>query len=102
MKQYREVQYFSGKEAVLEAAHEKLSALKEITSFDVSTGVLETDYKIRFEECHKRVSLHQCLCIFLGNFMILHQLCRIYNVGNKRMIVDNEFLSVPFQCEFIK
>jgi hypothetical protein len=56
MKQYKEVQYFSGKEAALEAAHEELSALKEITSFDVSTGMLETDYKIRFEECHKRVS----------------------------------------------
>jgi hypothetical protein len=102
MKQYREFQYFAGKEATLEAAHEELSALKEITSFDVSTGMLETDYKIRFEECHKRVSLHQCLCIFLGNFTILHQLYRVSNVGNKRLIFDNEFLLVPFQCEFIK
>lgn len=97
MKQYREVQYFSGKEAALEAAHEELSALKEITSFDVSTGMLETDYKIRFEECHKRVSLHQCLCIFLGNSRILHQLYRIYSVGNKRVSFDNEFLLVRFQ-----
>ncbi|KDR24080.1 hypothetical protein L798_09415 [Zootermopsis nevadensis] len=43
------------KEAALEAALEELSALKEITSFDVSSGVLETDYKTRFEECCKRL-----------------------------------------------
>jgi hypothetical protein len=83
----------------LEAAHEELSTLKEITSFDVSTGMLETDYKIRFEECHKRVSLHQCLCIFHGNFIVFHQL---YSVGNNRMIIGNEFLLVCCECELLK
>ncbi|XP_033609685.1 A-kinase anchor protein 9 isoform X6 [Cryptotermes secundus] len=53
LKQLEDI--LSGKEAALEAAHEELSALKEITSFDASTGMLETDYKNRFEECHKRL-----------------------------------------------
>jgi hypothetical protein len=60
------VNIFPGKDAALEAAHEELHVLKEITSFDVSTGVLETDYKQHLEEYHKRVSLHHCLHIFLG------------------------------------
>jgi hypothetical protein len=56
--------FFSG----VEAAHEKLSAVKEISSFDASTGMLETDYKTHFEECRKRVRLRQCLDIFLYLF----------------------------------
>jgi hypothetical protein len=72
MKKYKEIQYFSGKEAALEAAHEELSALREITSFDVSTGMLDTDYKIRFEECHKRVSLHT-LMLHLSSRCLKHQ-----------------------------
>lgn len=60
--------FFSGKEAALEAAHEELSALKEMTSFDVSTGVLETDCKTRFEECRKRVRWNQCLDVLLHLF----------------------------------
>lgn len=61
--------FLSGKEAALEAALEELSALKEITSFDVSSGVLETDYKTRFEECCKRVRWPHCLHIFLNIFI---------------------------------
>ena len=45
-----------GKEAALEAAYEELSALKEISSLDLSSGMLETDYKTRLEEYQKRVS----------------------------------------------
>jgi hypothetical protein len=55
---------FSGKDAALEAAREELRALKEITSFDVSAGVLETDYKLHLEEYHKRVSWYHCHHIF--------------------------------------
>ena len=60
------VNIFPGKDAALEAAHEELHALKEITSFDVSTGMLETDYKLHLEGYHKRVSWHHCHHIFLG------------------------------------
>ena len=60
------VNIFPGKDAALEAAHEELRALKEIRSFDVSTGMLETDYKLHLEEYHKRVSWHHCQYIFLG------------------------------------
>jgi hypothetical protein len=80
MKEYKEIQYFPGKEAALEAAHEELSALKEITSFDASTSMLETDYKIRLEECHTRVSLHYFLHIFRDNFTV-HQLCNVIDPG---------------------
>ncbi|XP_069680061.1 A-kinase anchor protein 9-like isoform X4 [Periplaneta americana] len=45
----------SGKEAALEAAHEELSALKEISSLDASSGMLDTDYKTHLEEYHKRL-----------------------------------------------
>jgi len=65
-KMQASVTVFPGKDAALEAAHEELRALKEITSFDVSAGMLETDYKLRLEECHKRVSWHHCRHIFLG------------------------------------
>jgi hypothetical protein len=60
------VNIFPGKDAALEAAHEELRALKEITSFDVSTGMLETDYKLCLEEYRKRVSWCHCHHIFMG------------------------------------
>jgi hypothetical protein len=59
------VNIFAGKDAALEAAQEELRALKEITSFDVSTGMLESDYKTHLEEYRKRVSWHHCLYVFL-------------------------------------
>ena len=65
-KMQTSVNIFPGKDAALEAAHEELCALKEITSFDVSTGMLETDYKLHLEGYHKRVSWHHCHLIFLG------------------------------------
>jgi len=65
-KMQTSVNTFPGKDAALEAAHEELRALKEITSFDVSTGMLETDYKLHLEEYHKRVSWHHHHHIFLG------------------------------------
>jgi hypothetical protein len=65
------VNIFSGKDAALEAAYEELRALKEITSFDVSTGILETDYKIHLEEYHKRVGWHHCHHIFGGVLYIM-------------------------------
>ena len=67
-KMQTSVNIFPGKDAALEAAHEELRALKEITSFDVSTGMLETDYKLHLEEYHKRVSWNHCHHIF-GGFM---------------------------------
>jgi hypothetical protein len=60
------VSIFSGKDAALEAAQEELRALNEITSFDVSTGMLENDYKTHLEEYRKRVSWHHCFHIVLG------------------------------------
>jgi len=65
-KMQTRVNIFPGKDAALEAAREELRALKEITSFDVSTGILETDYKLHLEGYHKRVSWHHCHRIFLG------------------------------------
>jgi hypothetical protein len=69
-----------GKDAALEAAHEELRAVKEITSFDVSAGMLETDYKLHLEEYHKRVSWHHCHHIFLGFIHNVVSFARLTNV----------------------
>ena len=56
-----------GKDAALEAAYEEISALKNLSSLDLSSGVLETDYKAHLEEYHKRVSK---LVFFMGSWWV--------------------------------